>query len=233
MRWRFKRNGGSLAATEADALRRALQRQRALLMDLRDDVADEGAAERTRRYVRERARAEDDRRKSVGGWWQGWAWFQERVWVYGGVGAVVAVVVIALLLLPDATWGPRGFPPAALTAEVLLSHGAARRYPEPPDELRSPGLPRLERRREGYSRENAGSRREAPSSVTATAVTKAAVTKGESAHGWQRAMNQVTEISVEADGSRRLRLRSENPNVVIYLLESETMEGATKEDGGE
>jgi len=46
-------------------------------------------------------------------------------------------------------------------------------------------------------------------------------------------MNQVTEISVERDGSRRLRLRSENPKVVIYLLESETMEGATKEDGGE
>lgn len=228
MRWWFKRNGGSPAATEADALRRALERQRALLMDLRDDVADEGAAERTRRYVRERARAEADRRRDgVEGWWHG------RAWVYGGVSAAVAVVVFAALLSPDATWGPRGFPPAVLTSEVLLSHGVARRYPEPPDELRSPGLPRLERRREGYSRENAGSRREAPSSVTATAVTKTAVTKGESAHGWQRAMNQVTEISVETDGSRRLRLRSQNPKVVIYLLESETMEGATKEDGGE
>jgi hypothetical protein len=46
----------------------------------------------------------------------------------------------------------------------------------------------------------------------------------------ETAMARVDEILPQEDGSYRLRLRTQNPNVVVYLIQGETRES---ENGGE
>lgn len=133
----------------------------------------------------------------------GWAW----------VPVLAAMALLALAVLP---WG--GFREAGVLELSDVRHAAA----VLPGTLRSPRLAEVARRIPAASVTEA-SRRQTPRAVSAAP-------RGEEVSGglFARAFANVDEIVTKDDGEIRLRVKTRNPNVVIYLFQEEF-----RESGGE
>lgn len=209
--------GGELRAREQSRFQRAARTDNALtklwaeiatqrewLLTLGSEAQEpsrpDGGLDRTRAALRKRMETVSEPRGL------GWAW----------VPVLAAMALLALAALP---WG--GFREAGVLELSDVRHAAA----APPGTLRAPRLAEVARRIPAASVTEA-SRRQTPRAVSAAP-------RGEEASAasgglFARAFANVDEIVTKDDGEIRLRVKTRNPNVVIYLFQEEF-----RESGGE
>jgi hypothetical protein len=199
-RRRFDRARREHGAVEQAA--QELRQLREALLAVREDAEGVGSSDRTIRALRERIASE--------GAGQGKPWR----WVLVPAGLAFATLAVGGMLQWRVSQLEAVAPPEAVAAAIAT--------PELPD-VGSRRAARAVPARVGRS---------ARSEMTRT-------TPEESPHGpltakpsdfLETAMARVDEILPQEDGSYRLRLRTGNPNVVVYLIQGEAKES---ENGGE
>lgn len=207
--------GGELSPTERrrfdrvcredDAVEQAAQELRQLreaLLAVREEAEGAGSSDRTIRALRERIASE--------GAGHGKPWR----WVLVPAGLALAMLAVGGMLRWQASQQETVAPPPALAAAIT-----------------APELPDVGRQRAARALRASASRN--TRTEIGRTVTKASP-RGQAAAKQpdvlETAMARVDEILPQEDGSYRLRLRTQNPNVVVYLIQGETRES---ENGGE
>lgn len=172
----------------------------ALGSEAQDPSRPDGSVDRTRAVLRKRMETVPEARGL------GWAW--------GPVGAAMALLALAVL-----PWD--GFREAGVLTLSDARHAAS----APPRALRAPRLAEVARRIPAASVTQA-SRRALPRAVTA--APRGEESSAAAGGPFTRAFANVDEIVTKDDGEIRLRVKTRNPNVVIYLFQEEF-----RESGGE
>lgn len=209
--------GGELSAREEGRFERAartdsaltklsaeIATQRGWLLTLGSEAQEpsrpDGGFDRTRAALRKRMETVPETRGL------GWAW----------VPVLAAMALLALAALP---WG--GFREAGVLELSDVRHAAA----APPGTLRAPRLAQVARQIPAASVTEA-SRLQTPRAVSA--APRGGEASAASGGLFARAFANVDEIVTKDDGEIRLRVKTRNPNVVIYLFQEEF-----RESGGE